>query len=215
MADEPRASKTIHIRTWARHPGFAAIVGNVCPSDVWSNWSKGREGLGKFGDLSGHPHPFGAGEIVDAGNFRVSLAKFFERLSHLNRFLRFTDAVPFVKLLSQLAVFLGAVPGGLARLIRDRGIRPRGEERIHHLNPTVLSRLDQGRFVRPPAVDAKSPPVLALMTDRVTGDLLELRNLVQTAERFGRVYQAGTQQRSEYGGKFRQACELIRNGVII
>jgi signal transduction histidine kinase/ligand-binding sensor domain-containing protein len=33
-------------------------------------------------------------------------------------------------------------------------------------------RLDQGRFVRPPTVDEKSPPVLALMTDRVTGDLL-------------------------------------------
>jgi predicted dehydrogenase len=42
----------------------------------------------------------------------------------------------------------------------------------------------------------------------------EGRNLVETAARFGRVYQAGTQQRSEYGGKFRLACELIRNGRI-
>ena len=40
----------------------------------------------------------------------------------------------------------------------------------------------------------------------------EGRNLVETAQRFGRVYQAGTQQRSEYGGKFRLACELVRNG---
>jgi len=32
--------------------------------------------------------------------------------------------------------------------------------------------------------------------------------------RYGRVYQAGTQQRSEYGGKFRQACEFIRSGRI-
>jgi predicted dehydrogenase len=32
--------------------------------------------------------------------------------------------------------------------------------------------------------------------------------------RHGRVFQAGTQQRSEYGGKFRQACELVRNGRI-
>ena len=38
--------------------------------------------------------------------------------------------------------------------------------------------------------------------------------LVETARRYGRVYQAGTQQRSEYGGKFRQACELVRNGRI-
>jgi len=32
--------------------------------------------------------------------------------------------------------------------------------------------------------------------------------------RYGRVYQAGTQQRSEYGGKFRRACELVRSGRI-
>lgn len=42
----------------------------------------------------------------------------------------------------------------------------------------------------------------------------ESRTLVETCRRFGRVYQAGTQQRSEYGGKFRIACELIRNGRI-
>ncbi len=35
--------------------------------------------------------------------------------------------------------------------------------------------------------------------------------LVDTARRFSRVYQAGTQQRSEYGGKFRIACEYVRN----
>ena len=34
------------------------------------------------------------------------------------------------------------------------------------------------------------------------------------ARRYGRVYQAGTQQRSEYGGKFRMACEFIRSGRI-
>lgn len=40
----------------------------------------------------------------------------------------------------------------------------------------------------------------------------EARNLADTCRRFGRIYQAGTQQRSEYGGKFRLACELVRNG---
>lgn len=40
------------------------------------------------------------------------------------------------------------------------------------------------------------------------------RQLTQTCRRFGRIYQAGTQQRSEYEGKFRQACELVRNGRI-
>ncbi len=42
----------------------------------------------------------------------------------------------------------------------------------------------------------------------------EGRTLVETCKRFGCVYQAGTQQRSEYGGKFRIACELVRNGRI-
>ena len=42
----------------------------------------------------------------------------------------------------------------------------------------------------------------------------EGRNMADTARRYSRVYQAGTQQRSEYGGKFRLACELIRNGRI-
>ena len=36
----------------------------------------------------------------------------------------------------------------------------------------------------------------------------------QSARTYGRIYQAGTQQRSEYDGKFRLACELIRNGRI-
>ncbi len=42
----------------------------------------------------------------------------------------------------------------------------------------------------------------------------ETQCLVRTARSYGRIYQAGTQQRSEYGGKFRQACELVRNGRI-
>ncbi|SPE53438.1 putative Oxidoreductase domain protein [Verrucomicrobia bacterium] len=39
-------------------------------------------------------------------------------------------------------------------------------------------------------------------------------NMVETSKRYSRIYQAGMQQRSEYGGKFRLACELIRNGRI-
>ncbi len=42
----------------------------------------------------------------------------------------------------------------------------------------------------------------------------EGKAVVETCQRFGRIYQAGTQQRSEYGGKFRLACELVRNGRI-
>jgi predicted dehydrogenase len=42
----------------------------------------------------------------------------------------------------------------------------------------------------------------------------EAQAIKETVLRYGRVYQAGTQQRSEYGGKFRRACELVRNGAI-
>src|SRR3989449_1037734 len=44
--------------------------------------------------------------------------------------------------------------------------------------------------------------------------LQESRAVCDAVRRYGRVYQAGTQQRSEYGGKFRQACEFVRSGRI-
>ncbi|MGZ4963551.1 MAG: Gfo/Idh/MocA family oxidoreductase, partial [Limisphaerales bacterium] len=39
-------------------------------------------------------------------------------------------------------------------------------------------------------------------------------NMVAASKRYARIYQAGTQQRSEYDGKFRKACEYIRSGRI-
>lgn len=42
----------------------------------------------------------------------------------------------------------------------------------------------------------------------------ESQAVLAAVRRYGRVYQAGTQQRSEYGGKFRQACEFVRSGRI-
>jgi predicted dehydrogenase len=42
----------------------------------------------------------------------------------------------------------------------------------------------------------------------------ESQAVLAAVRRHGRVYQAGTQQRSEYGGKFRLACELVRSGRI-
>jgi predicted dehydrogenase len=42
----------------------------------------------------------------------------------------------------------------------------------------------------------------------------ESQALLATVRRYGRIYQAGTQQRSEYGGKFRTACEFVRSGRI-
>lgn len=40
------------------------------------------------------------------------------------------------------------------------------------------------------------------------------RALVEAVQRHGRVYQGGTQQRSEFSGKFRVACEMVRGGAI-
>jgi Oxidoreductase family, C-terminal alpha/beta domain len=42
----------------------------------------------------------------------------------------------------------------------------------------------------------------------------ESKAVLSAVRRYGRVYQAGTQQRSEYGGKFRMACEFVRSGRI-
>ena len=44
--------------------------------------------------------------------------------------------------------------------------------------------------------------------------IAEAQAIRSAVQRYGRVYQAGTQQRSEYGGKFRQACEFVRSGRI-
>lgn len=40
------------------------------------------------------------------------------------------------------------------------------------------------------------------------------RALADTCRRHGRVFQAGTQQRSEYEGRFRRAVELVRAGAV-
>ena len=44
--------------------------------------------------------------------------------------------------------------------------------------------------------------------------IAEAQDVRSAVLRYERVYQAGTQQRSEYGGKFRTACEFVRSGRI-
>lgn len=42
----------------------------------------------------------------------------------------------------------------------------------------------------------------------------ESQAVLAAVRQYARIYQAGTQQRSEYGGRFRLACELVRSGRI-
>ncbi len=42
----------------------------------------------------------------------------------------------------------------------------------------------------------------------------ESQAVVEAVRKNNRVFQAGTQQRSEYDGKFRRACEMIRSGCV-
>ena len=44
------------------------------------------------------------------------------------------------------------------------------------------------------------------------GNIRESQAMLAAVRRYGRVYQAGTQQRSEYGAKFLTACEFVRSG---
>ena len=44
--------------------------------------------------------------------------------------------------------------------------------------------------------------------------ILEARVMADTVKKSEIVFQTGSQQRSEYGGKFHRACELVRNGRI-
>jgi myo-inositol 2-dehydrogenase / D-chiro-inositol 1-dehydrogenase len=48
----------------------------------------------------------------------------------------------------------------------------------------------------------------------LTLTVAEGKALVKVAEQTNRVFQVGSQQRSEFGGRFRLACELVRNGRI-
>ena len=48
----------------------------------------------------------------------------------------------------------------------------------------------------------------------MTLTIREARAVVDAVRRYGRVFQTGSQQRSNVFGSFRQACELVRNGRI-
>src|SRR6185312_10070689 len=48
----------------------------------------------------------------------------------------------------------------------------------------------------------------------LTLNIHEAKTLIDRVARHKRVFQTGSQQRSEFGGKFRLACEYVRSGRI-
>ncbi len=48
----------------------------------------------------------------------------------------------------------------------------------------------------------------------MTRTIEEGRAVVNAVRRYGRIFQTGSQQRSDYSGRFRRAVEFVRNGVI-
>lgn len=48
----------------------------------------------------------------------------------------------------------------------------------------------------------------------MTRTIAEGRAVVEAVRRYGRVFQTGSQQRSDYDGRFRRAAELVRNGAL-
>jgi predicted dehydrogenase len=122
-------------------------------------------------------------------------------------------------------------------------VRPRREERAQRVNAYYAGKLGKGTYKAAEAyndfrdvlargdIDAVliATPVhwhslMSIMAAKAGKDVYcekpvsltirEGRAMADAVHRYGRVYQAGTQQRSCYGGKFRRACELVRSGRI-
>ena len=122
-------------------------------------------------------------------------------------------------------------------------VRSRREERTQRVNAYYAGKLDKGSYkaaeaykdfrdvLARPDIDAVliGTPVhwhalMTIMAAKAGKDVYcekpcsltirEGRAMVDAIRRYGRVFQAGTQQRSCYGGKFRRACELVRSGRI-
>jgi len=83
---------------------------------------------------------------------------------------------------------------------------------------TARSDIDAVQIATPdhwhalPAVEAARSGKDIFLQKPLTLTIHEGRVLSDTVRRYGRIFQVGSQQRSD--GKFRQACELVRNGRV-
>ncbi len=65
-----------------------------------------------------------------------------------------------------------------------------------------------------PAIEAAKAGKDIYCEKPMTLTIREGRAMVNAVRQYGRVFQTGSQQRSEYGGCFRFACEMVRSGRI-
>jgi predicted dehydrogenase len=64
----------------------------------------------------------------------------------------------------------------------------------------------------PQAIDACKARKDVFCETPLTDTVLEARAVLEAARKYGRVFQTGSQQRVEYEGHFRTACEYVRSG---
>ena len=80
------------------------------------------------------------------------------------------------------------------------------------IDAVIISTPDHWHAI--PAIEAAKAGKHIYCEKPLTRTIAEGRAIVNAVRRYGVVFQTGSQQRSDYGGRFRQAAELVRNGVL-
>jgi len=105
---------------------------------------------------------------------------------------------------------------------RLRGFRGRKGVTVHNDFRELLARddIDAVLIGTPdhwhaiPAIEAAKAGKDIYCEKPMSLTIREARAMVRAVRRYGRVFQTGSQQRSEFGGRFRFACEMVRSGRI-